>query len=100
MTPNLEITQIDSTDIQDAWFQCISKILDVGFRYEIQHGSYVEQTRHEFDQVVITIKHPYSEPYDTMLPQIPTRPRYSKSGGERICRAVSERPGGKECEAL
>ena len=66
-----EITQIVATDIQDAWFQCISKILDVGFRYEIQHGSYVGQTRLEFDQAIIFIKHPYSEPYDTMLPQIP-----------------------------
>lgn len=65
------ITQIFATDIQDAWFQCISKILDVGFRYEIQYGSYVGQTRLEFDQAVVYIKHPYSEPYDSMLPQIP-----------------------------
>lgn len=65
------ITQIYATDIQDAWFQCISKILEVGFRYEIQYGSYVGQTRLEFDQAVVFIKHPYAEPYDSMLPQIP-----------------------------
>ncbi len=68
---DLALTQIFATDIQDAWFQCISKILEVGFRYEIQYGSYVGQTRLEFDQVVVFIKRPYSEPYDTMLPQIP-----------------------------
>ena len=33
---NLEITKIEAVDIQDAWFQCISKVLDVGFKYEIQ----------------------------------------------------------------
>jgi thymidylate synthase len=68
---DVAITQIVATDIQDAWFQCISEILDVGFRYEIQYGSYVGQTRLEFDQAVVYIKHPYSEPYDSMLPQIP-----------------------------
>lgn len=68
---DFEITKIIATDIQDAWFQCISKIIDVGFRYEIQHGSYIGQTRLEFDQVTVFIKHPYAEPYDSMLPQIP-----------------------------
>jgi len=68
---NLVITKIDAVDIQDAWFQCIARILEDGFKYEIQHGSYIGQTRLEFDHIVIYIKHPYSEPYDTMLPQIP-----------------------------
>lgn len=62
---------IEATDIQDAWFQCISQILDHGFKYEIQHGSYVGQTRLEFDFITVTIKYPYQEPYDMMLPKIP-----------------------------
>lgn len=66
------VTKITAIDIQDAWFQCISKILDVGFKYEIQQGSYVGQTRMEFDKIVVVIKKPYQEPYDLMLPQIPT----------------------------
>ncbi len=68
---DLVTTKIDAVDIQDAWFQCISAILDVGFKYEIHHGSYVGQTRLEFDHIVVHIKRPYSVPYDTMLPQIP-----------------------------
>jgi len=68
---DLITTKIDAVDIQDAWFQCISAILDVGFKYEIHHGSYVGQTRLEFDHIVVHIKRPYSVPYDTMLPQIP-----------------------------
>ncbi len=67
----ISLTTIEAMDIQDAWFQCVSRVLDVGFRYEIQHGSYIGQTRLEFDHILIHIAHPYSEPYDTMLPQIP-----------------------------
>jgi len=68
---NFTLTTIKATDIQDAWFQCISRVLNVGFRYEIQHGSYVGQTRMEFDHIVVFIRHPYQEPYDLMLPKIP-----------------------------
>lgn len=62
---------IEATDIPDAWFQCVSSILINGFKYEIQQGSFVGQTRLEFDFVTVQIKHPYQEPYDLMLPQIP-----------------------------
>jgi len=68
---NLNLTEIKAVDIPDAWFQCVSKILEVGFKYEIQHGSYVGQTRLEFDHIVVMIKQPYAEPYDLMLPEIP-----------------------------
>lgn len=68
---DFEITVIKAVDIQDAWFQCVDQVLDVGFKYEIQQGSYVGQTRMEFNQIVILILHPYQEPYDLMLPQIP-----------------------------
>ncbi len=62
---------IKARDIPDAWFQCVNQVQEVGFRYEIQQGSYVGQTRLEFDWITIQIDYPYSEPYDTMLPEIP-----------------------------
>lgn len=65
------ITHVQARDIPDAWFQCISTVLDVGFKYKIQHGSFVGQTRLEFDFVTVDIKYSYSEPYDSMLPVIP-----------------------------
>ncbi len=68
---NLTVTTIEAMDIPDAWFQCVDRVLEVGFKYEIQQGSFVGQTRMEFDQITVYIKHPYSEPYDLMLPQIP-----------------------------
>ena len=69
---NFEDTKIKAVDIPDAWFQCLSKIQEVGFKYEIQKGSFVEQTRMEFDHISILILNPYKEPYDLMLPQIPS----------------------------
>lgn len=62
---------IPAVDIPDAWFQCVSNIIDCGFKYEIQQGSFVGQTRLEFDWVTVCIENPYAEPYDLMLPQIP-----------------------------
>ena len=67
----MHIETIEASTIPDAWFQCISRVLDVGFKYEIQHGSYIGQTRLEFDFITIHIKHPYAEPYDLMLPEVP-----------------------------
>lgn len=67
----MNIEHIEATTISDSWFQCISRVIDKGFKYEVQHGSYIGQTRLEFDFITIYIKHPYAEPYDLMLPQIP-----------------------------
>jgi len=67
----MKVTIVKAIDIQDAWYQCINKVLDVGFKYKIQHGSYVGQTRLEFDYITVLIDKPYQEPYDLMLPQIP-----------------------------
>ncbi len=69
--PSLRPVTIEATDIPDAWFQAVYNVLDCGSRYEIQHGSFVGQTRLEFDWAAIFIKRPYREPYDLMLPSIP-----------------------------
>jgi len=64
--------RIYATDIPDAWFQCLDEIFYSGFQYEIQQGSFVGQTRKEFDFITVVIDKPYMEPYDLMLPQIPS----------------------------
>ena len=69
---NLKPIYIEATDIPDAWFQCVYNLFDYGRKYVVQQGSFVGQTRLEFDAVTVKIKHPYNEPWDTMLPQIPT----------------------------
>lgn len=74
---------INAFDIPDAWFQCIYNVIKYGNKYEIQQGSYVGQTRLEFDWISVFIKNPYKtvtkidkkgnsyESYDAMLPKMP-----------------------------
>ena len=66
----LPVEYIEASGIPDAWFQAVSRVQEIGFRYVIQQGSFVGQTRLEFDHVTIQITHPYAEPYDLMLPDI------------------------------
>lgn len=59
---------IEARDLQDAWFQSISRILDDGVEYKIDRGSYEGQKRREFDYVTVHIKHPGTRP---LVPEIP-----------------------------
>jgi thymidylate synthase len=68
---NFKRIAIEAVDIPDAWFQCVDSVLENGNKYIVQQGSYVGQTRLEFDWITILIKKPYREPYDLMLPEIP-----------------------------
>jgi thymidylate synthase len=54
----LEPVYIETFDLDDAWFQCLSRILECGHVYKITRGSYEGQKRLEFDFVVIRIKNP------------------------------------------
>jgi len=49
---------IDAFDLDDAWFQCLSAILEKGYVYTITKGSYEGQKRLEFDFVVVRVKKP------------------------------------------
>jgi len=67
----IELSTIIATTIADGWFQLLDLTLKKGRRYTIQQGSFVGQTRLELDYVSVLIKHPYAEPWDQMLPDIP-----------------------------
>jgi thymidylate synthase len=58
---------IKARDLGDAWFQCLYKILEEGYRFKIDRGSNAGQERLEFDFVMVHIKHPGTQP---LLPQI------------------------------
>jgi thymidylate synthase len=64
----LHIAHINATTIPDAWFQCIWEIIDHGFTYEIQHGSYVGDKRLEMDFVTVYISHPQVRPLEPDIP--------------------------------
>ena len=71
MNMNFKPITITARDIPDAWFQCIYNLFDNCFSYVIDKGSYEGEKRYEYDFINIVINNPYSEPYDSMLPQIP-----------------------------
>jgi len=54
----LEPVYIEAFDLDDAWFQCLSGILEYGHVYKITRGSYEGQKRLEFDFAAIRIKNP------------------------------------------
>jgi thymidylate synthase len=63
----LEPVFIEAFDLDDAWFQCLSEILDKGHVYTITRGSYEGQKRLEFDFVVVRVKKPSHQ----IIPIIP-----------------------------
>jgi thymidylate synthase len=63
----LEPVFIDAFDLDDAWFQTLSAILDKGYVYKITRGSYAGQRRLEFDLAVIRVKNPAHQ----IIPIIP-----------------------------
>ena len=67
----MKLTQIIARDIPDAWFQAITAVVNDGFEYVIDRGSYQGSRRRELDFVTIQITHPGTRP---LVPDIP--PQY------------------------
>ncbi len=63
----LKPVYIETFDLDDAWFQSLSRILEYGHVYTITRGSYKGQKRLEFDFVTIRIKNPSHQ----MIPIVP-----------------------------
>ena len=63
----LKPVYLEAFDLDDAWFQCLSHILEHGHVYEITKGSYEGQKRLEFDFIAIRIKNPAHQ----IIPIIP-----------------------------
>ncbi len=63
----MQPVHIDAFDVDDAWFQALSEILQHGHVYTITRGSYEGEKRLEFDFVTIRIKKPSHQ----IIPMIP-----------------------------
>ena len=63
----LKPVHIEAFDLDDAWFQCLSAILEKGYVYTIKKGSYEGQKRLEFDFATIRVKKPSHQ----IIPIIP-----------------------------
>lgn len=64
-----KLTIVKSFDIPDAWRQCIKAVLDTGYEWTIQRGSFEGHKRRELDNVCITISSPSTRP---IVPDVPT----------------------------
>lgn len=63
----LNLQFIKATNLGDAWFQVLFRMLEEGTVFKIDRGSYAGQKRLEFDWITVQIKHPGVRP---LLPQI------------------------------
>lgn len=59
---------IAARDLPDAWFQAVTRVLDLGRIWTVERGSYVGQKRWEFDHVTIYVAHPGTRP---LVPETP-----------------------------
>jgi len=64
----MKLVSIEARDLPDAWFQCVYEIIDKGYEYVIDHGSYAGQKRLEFDYITVHIRYPGVRP---LVPDIP-----------------------------
>jgi len=64
----LNYQYIKATNLGDAWFQSLFRMLEEGSVFKIDRGSYAGQKRLEFFYITIDINYPAGEP---LTPQIP-----------------------------
>jgi len=60
---------IEAFNLDDAWFQAISQILEHGHIYTITRGSFAGQRRLEFDYALINIRKPSHRPIIPLMPE-------------------------------
>lgn len=60
---------IEAFDLDDAWFQCLDKILESGHIYTVSRGSFQGQRRLEFDYVVVVVRQPGHRPIIPLMPE-------------------------------
>ena len=54
----MKLEFIEARDLPDAWFQSVYRLLETGYEYTIDRGSFRGQRRLEFDYITIHIKFP------------------------------------------
>ena len=64
----MKIAFIEARDLSEAWFLCLGRILNEGYEYRIDRGSYTGQRRKELDFVTVQVKYPGTRP---LVPDVP-----------------------------
>lgn len=65
----LNMVSIKATSIEDAWFQCLDKVLTQGHEYTIERGSFVGHKRRELDYITVELTYPRSRPLAPICPE-------------------------------
>jgi len=64
----MEISVVEARDLSEAWFLCLGKVLNEGYEYKIERGSYTGERRKELDFIALRIKNPGTKP---LIPDVP-----------------------------
>lgn len=64
----MRLSQIEARDLPEAWFLCLKEVLEHGYDYKIEAGSFVGQWRKELDFITLRVKSPGTEP---LVPSVP-----------------------------
>jgi thymidylate synthase len=64
----MKISVMNARDLSEAWFLCLKNMLESGYDYKIDRGSYAGQRRKQLDLAVVEIKFPGTRP---LIPDVP-----------------------------
>ncbi len=64
----MKITLMHARDLSEAWFLCLKNMMESGYDYKIDRGSYAGQRRRQLDLAVVEIKFPGTRP---LIPDVP-----------------------------
>jgi len=65
----VNLVSIRANSIEDAWFQCLNRVLTSGYEYTIARGSFVGHKRRELDHVTVEIVNPGQRPLSPLVPE-------------------------------
>jgi len=64
----MRVNYVAATNIPESWWLCLRDVLDHGYVYANDRGSFVGQRRKEFDLAIVQIQHPSQRP---LIPDVP-----------------------------
>lgn len=64
----MKLSCVTARDLPEAWFLCLREVMQYGYEYEIERGSYKGQKRRELDMITVQISEPSIRP---LIPSVP-----------------------------
>ncbi|MCL2474899.1 MAG: thymidylate synthase [Chloroflexi bacterium] len=64
----MKFSYVIARDLPEAWFLCLREVMQYGYEYKIERGSYKGQNRKELDMITVQISEPLIRP---LIPSVP-----------------------------